>query len=130
MTKKILLIDDDPNIVTLLKSRLESAGYSVVSAHDGVKGLDLARKRKPDLIIVDVIMPNIDGYQFCLLLRSDERCKKIPVIMLTSMNEKMDRMTGKALGADEYITKPFDSAKLFETVKTMLERASSQNISK
>lgn len=122
MTKKILVIDDDENMVALLKARLEQAGYSVSSAGDGAKGLDIARKKNPDLIIVDVMMPKVDGYQFCLLLRSDERFKRTPLIMLTSMGQKMDKMTGKALGADEYVTKPFDSVRLLEMIRAFFER--------
>lgn len=120
MNKKILVIDDDEGLVRLLTARLEAAGYSVISAADGKKGLDIAKKKHPDLILLDLIMPNIDGYQFCLLSKSDEGLKKIPIIMLTSMGQKMDVATGKALGADEYVLKPFDAVKLIETIKKWL----------
>ncbi|PIR16422.1 MAG: hypothetical protein COV46_08425 [Deltaproteobacteria bacterium CG11_big_fil_rev_8_21_14_0_20_49_13] len=120
MTKKILIVDDDKHLRTLLESRLKSWGYNVILADDGNKGLELARKKAPDLILLDIVMPNLDGYQFSLLMKSDERLKKIPVIMLTSMNEQIDVITGRAFGAVEYITKPFDPEKLHEAIKKLL----------
>ncbi|MBI2092271.1 MAG: response regulator [Deltaproteobacteria bacterium] len=120
MAKKILIIDDEEMLRSLLKTRLENAGYKTQSATDGKAGLELARKEIPNLIILDIMMPVLDGYQFCLITQNDERLRKIPIIMLTGMNEPVDKITGKAFGAVEYITKPFDSVKLVESVNRLL----------
>ncbi len=122
MPKKILIVDDDEAVLQLLNTRLISVGYETVMASDGEEGLKKARKELPDLILLDVMMPNLDGYQFSLLLKADERFKKTPIIMLTSLSQHMDAITGRALGAVEYVTKPFDSVKLLETINKWLTK--------
>lgn len=120
MQKKVLIIDDEEEVVSLLTIRLKDAGFKTVSALDGKKGLELAEKEQPDIIILDIMMPLLDGYQFCLLLHADVRLKHIPVIMLTCLDNQVDKVAGKAFGVADYFTKPFDSAHLIERIKTIV----------
>ncbi len=117
---KILVVDDSETIVALLKSLLQKEDYEVITAVDGEQGLQLAREANPNLILLDLMLPKIDGYKVCRLLKFDETKKDIPIIMLTSRGAEEDKETGKETGADAYLTKPFDNAKLLETIKTFL----------
>jgi len=104
---KILIIDDEPDLVTMVTLRLEANGYQVIFACDGQEGLGKARNEKPDLIILDLMLPKIDGYKVCRLLKFDEKYKKIPVILFTARAQESDIKVGEDVGADAYLTKPF-----------------------
>ncbi len=114
--KRILIIEDNQGIVDLLKLRFESAGYSVSWARDGAAGLAQAKKEIPDLITLDIELPGINGFTICSILKSDERYRNIPIVMLTSRRSKEDRMFFEDYEPDAYVTKPFDAKKLMETV--------------
>jgi len=108
MSKKILIVDDEPNIVKMVESRLKAEGYEIVTARDGQEGLDAARKEKPDLIILDIMMPKLDGYEVCRMLRADIQYNAIPIVMLTACGQATDIKEGMERGADAYIAKPFE----------------------
>jgi diguanylate cyclase (GGDEF)-like protein len=118
----ILIIDDDPNISLLLKVNLENAGYAVIRAGDGIEGVALALREKPALIILDIMMPNINGFEVCRRLRENNDTSLIPVIMLSARGQPLDKITGLKLGADDYITKPFDIDELFARIDSRLKR--------
>jgi DNA-binding response OmpR family regulator len=100
---------------------LEAAGYQVVSASNGQEGLDKARSERPDLILLDVMMPIMDGYQVCRMLKYDDEFKNIPIIMLTARGQEKDKKTGIDVGADDYCTKPFNSTDLMSRVQKFLK---------
>src|SRR3989338_5031088 len=114
--KKILVIDDEQDLVDMLEITLESEGYEVLKAYDGHEGLEKSRESKPDLILLDVMLPKMDGYQVCRLLKFDDSSKDIPIVMLTARNQKQDRLTGKRVGADEYLVKPFSNEDLLKKI--------------
>jgi len=120
MKKKILIIEDYKNIVEVLTMRLSSMGYAVISAKDGQEGLTLARKEKPDLIVLDVTLPKINGYKISRLLKFDSRYKDTPIIMLTSRETKLDEQIGLETGADVYIYKSDRTGKLLKTIRHFL----------
>lgn len=120
MLKKILVIDDERDLVETITFRLEAAGYKVITAGDGQEGLDKAREMKPDLILLDIMMPKMDGYQVCRFLKFDEEYKDIPIIMLTARGQESDKNTGKNVGADDYVTKPFDGGELLLKIKKLV----------
>lgn len=120
--KRVLIVDDERDLVETISFRLEAAGYEVLSAYDGQEGLEKARDEKPDLILLDVMMPKMDGYQVCRFLKFDEDFKNIPIVMLTARGQESDKNTGAGVGADAYITKPFDSASLLLKIKELLEK--------
>lgn len=119
---KILVIDDSESILSLLKSMLEKKGYEVQTAMDGEEGLKLAREINPNLIILDLMLPKIDGYTICRFLKFDDKYKGIPIIMLTARASQEDLTTGKETGADAYIMKPFDQDVLFLTIDNLLKK--------
>src|ERR1700690_690004 len=119
MTPGFLIIEDEKDIVRLLKYNLEKEGYIALAAQDGLAGLDLARKEKPDLIILDLMLPKLDGMQVCRTIRQDSQ---VPIIMLTAKKEEIDRILGLELGADDYVTKPFSVRELLARIKTILRR--------
>jgi two-component system, OmpR family, alkaline phosphatase synthesis response regulator PhoP len=118
--KKILVVEDEPMVRGALKLRLEKNNYEIIEAEDGNAGLNAARSEKPDLIILDVMLPKMDGYQVARLLKFDEKFKHIPIVMLTARSQQADRDTGQAVGADAYLTKPFKSEELFEVVSRLI----------
>ena len=120
MAKRILIVDDEVQLVEMVKMRLEAAGYEVISAYDGQEGFDRAKKDKPDLIILDLMLPKMDGYKVCGLLKNDARYSKIPIIMFTARVQEEDLRLGKDLGAEEYVTKPFDPKILLSKIKELL----------
>lgn len=120
MSKKILIVDDEIQLVEMVRIRLEAAGYEVIAAYDGQEGLDKAKKDKPDLIILDLMLPKMDGYKVCGLLKNDSRYSKIPIIMFTARAQEDDMKLGKELGAEEYLTKPFEPALLLDKIKELL----------
>ncbi len=106
--KKILIVDDEQDIVESLKFVLESANFTCYCAYNGEDGLRLAKELVPDLIILDVMMPKMNGYKICRLLKYDAKYKNIPILMVTARSQEEDKLIGEETGADEYITKPFD----------------------
>ena len=120
MPKKILIIEDDPGILLSLKDEFESEGYTVSTAEDGEKGLKFAKQQKPDLIILDIMLPVLDGYEVCKRLRMEG--DTTPIIMLTVKDKEIDRVLGLELGADDYVTKPFSLRELMARVKAVLRR--------
>ena len=118
---KILVVDDDKNICELLRLYLEKEGYDVVLAFDGREGIDKFNAENPDLILLDVMMPNIDGWQVCREIRKNSQC---PIIMLTAKGETIDKVLGLELGADDYVVKPFDSKEVVARIKAILRRIS------
>lgn len=120
---KILIVDDEKNIVETIKYNLTQAGFRTLTAHDGKQALELARRELPDLITLDVMLPEHDGWEVCRLLRQDPATRRIPVIMLTVKNEETDKIIGLELGADDYMTKPFSPKELVARVKALLRRS-------
>jgi DNA-binding response OmpR family regulator len=120
MPKKILIIEDDPGILLSLKDEFESEGYTVYSAEDGEKGLEIAKKQKPGLIILDIMLPVLDGYEVCKRLRMEG--DTTPIIMLTVKDKEIDRVLGLELGADDYVIKPFSLREIMARVKAVLRR--------
>jgi DNA-binding response OmpR family regulator len=122
MTKKrILLVDDERELVDLLKMRLEANDYEVITAYDGQAALDLARREKPDLIILDIMLPRMDGYRVCGLLKKDPGFAGIPVLMFTAKAQAEDVKLGEEAGASGYITKPFEPDALLGKIKELLK---------
>jgi len=119
--KRILVVDDEPGIQATLRARLEASGFEVLLASDGEAGLQRAREEKPDLILLDLMLPKRDGYSVCRLLKFDNRFQHIPIIMLTARAQERDRVLGEKTGADAYITKPFDAPHLLETIRRLLD---------
>ena len=120
MAKKILIVDDEKQMVEMMKMRLEANNYGVITAYDGQDGLDKAKKETPDLIILDLMLPKMDGYKVCGLLKHDARYSKIPIILFTARAQEEDKAMGKDVGADAYITKPFDPGTLLNKIKELL----------
>jgi len=118
---KILIVDDEPDLVETLRFALELEGYNVLVAVNGEEGLNTARQEKPDLILLDLMLPKLDGYKVCRLLKFDERYKSIPILMLTAKTQDKDRILGKETGANEYLTKPFDMDELMAKIKSYLK---------
>ena len=119
--QKILIIEDEPNICELISYHLISNNYKVTEAADGVKGLELSFKEKPDLILLDIMLPGIDGFEICKTLR--ESGSKVPIIFLTAKNNNLDKVSGLESGADDYITKPFSIHELMARIKAVLRRS-------
>ena len=118
---KILVVDDEPSIVQTLQDRLEMNEYTVFTAYDGKEGLKKAQEEKPDIILLDVIMPNMDGHEMLEVLRKQPDCDGISVIMLTARSQTQDIARANACGIDDYIVKPFDLSELLEKIETVLE---------
>jgi DNA-binding response OmpR family regulator len=123
VARTILVIDDEPELVKLLDYNLSKAGYLVLSARDGEAGLAAARKHAPDAIILDVMMPGLDGWEVCKRLRQDPSTSALPLLMLTAKADEGDRVLGLELGADDYVTKPFGVRELLARVKALLRRS-------
>jgi len=121
MSKKILVTDDSPTIVAMIKGLLESDGYSVVTASDGQEALDKAKKEMPDLIMLDLMLPRIDGYKVCAMLKFDKNYSKIPIIILTARAGESDKELGAEVHADAYVTKPFEPDAILAKVKELIK---------
>lgn len=128
--KKILVVDDEENIVELIRMNLESSGYEVIDAYTGMEAITKTNSLIPDLILLDLMLPDIDGLQLCQMLRLNEQTKDIPIIMITAKSEESDKVKGLYMGADDYITKPFGIRELEARVKTVLRRADKTDIIK
>jgi DNA-binding response OmpR family regulator len=118
--KRILIVDDEPDIVETLKMHLELEEFECLAAHDGHRGLELAMSDKPDLIILDLMLPGMDGYKISRLLKFNETYKHIPIIMLTAQVQEEDRVLGEETGADHYMTKPFVIEELVAKINELL----------
>lgn len=119
--KRVLVVDDELDMLMVIKLRLEASGYEVVTATDGLEGLNTARRVKPDLIVLDVMLPKMNGYKVSRFLKYDEEYKHIPIVMLTALAGEEDRSTGIETGANAYITKPFETQELVDTVRRFLQ---------
>ena len=124
--KQILVVEDDPNIAELLLYNLEKNGYGVVVADDGEKGLALARKARPDFVILDLMLPGIDGIEVCQSMRRDPDLADVPIIMLTARTGETDVVVGLTVGADDYIPKPFSPSVLMARIKAVARRVKSR----
>lgn len=121
MAKKILLVDDEPEILEICQDYLKASGYEVLTAKNGIQGLASARREKPDLIVLDLMLPEMDGLDVCRAIRRESN---VPIIMLTARVEETDKLIGLELGADDYMTKPFSPRELVARVKVVLRRVS------
>ncbi len=121
MTKRVLLAEDEPNIVESLTFLLDRAGFEVTVETDGRRALDAALDDAPDVLILDVMLPELDGYEVLRQLRSDRRASKLPVVMLTAKGQREDRETALACGADLFITKPFANAEIIDAVRQLVD---------
>jgi len=117
---KVLVIEDDPTMIDVLRYNLKREGYEVRTASDGAQGLEAVRSEKPDLVILDVMLPKMDGYEVCRILRKETT---VPILMLTARIEETDRVVGLELGADDYVTKPFSMRELMARIRAMLRRS-------
>ncbi|MEO0077474.1 MAG: response regulator [candidate division WOR-3 bacterium] len=122
----MLVVDDEPDISLVVKARLEAAGYVVETAADGLEALNRVRANPPDLIILDVMLPVMDGFAVCALLKRDQRFSHLPVIMLSARTRPQDRSTGQNVGADAYLAKPFQPAELLGEIRRLLEQNGSR----
>lgn len=122
MSKKILIVDDERDIVETLKFILESEGFNCIVAYDGEDALNLAKSENPDLIVLDVMLPKINGYKVCRLLKFDAKYKHIPILMVTARTQEEDKIIGEETGANEYITKPFDIETITKLVKEYINQ--------
>ena len=120
MPKEILIVDDEPSIVVPIQFLMEQQGYTVMVAENGENALDIIYKYKPDLILLDIMLPRIDGYEVCEIVRLDPRYRDIKIIFLTAKGREVEIAKGLALGADAYITKPFSNTELVSKVKELL----------
>jgi DNA-binding response OmpR family regulator len=123
---RILVVDDEPEAVELVEFNLKQAGYAVTTAADGAEALKKARTQMPDLIVLDVMLPEMDGFEICKVLRQDAATAKVPIIMLTAKAAEIDRVLGLELGADDYLTKPYSPRELLLRIKKILSRSQAE----
>ena len=123
MARKILVVDDEPILVETIAYNLEQSGYQVVTASDGVSALETVRQETPDLIVLDIMLPGIDGLEVCRQIRRDDETATVPIIMLTAKGEEIDRVVGLEVGADDYVTKPFGRRELLARIRALLRRS-------
>ncbi len=119
--KKILVVDDEPDMVSLLKIELEHEGYEVVTAFDGKEGYEKYHKEKPDLILLDLMLPQLNGHEVCRKIRRTDNDVATPIIMITAKTDTVDRIRGRVIGAEKYVTKPFQMEALLEEIKAFLK---------
>jgi len=117
---RILIVDDEPDLLSVLRFGLEADGFEVIEASDGVRGLELARTQSPELIVLDLMLPRMDGYKVCRALKFDERYRRIPVFILSARSGETDRRLALDLGADEYMTKPYEVRELVARIRSKL----------
>lgn len=120
MPKRILVADDEVEAVKMMRIVLEASGYEVIGAHDGQEALEKARKEIPHLMILDLMLPKLDGYRVCRMLKFDEKYRHIPIIIFTARAQESDRKMGEEVGANAYITKPFEHAVLLGKIRELL----------
>ena len=124
--KTVLVIEDEENLLEAVRYNLNADGYAVRALRDGAKGLEAAREIEPDLILLDLMLPTIDGYEVCRAIRTES---DVPILMLTARSEEIDRVVGLELGADDYVTKPFSMRELMARVRALLRRPRSEGLS-
>ena len=124
--EKILIIEDDQDILEMLEYNLREEGYDTFSALNGKDGIALAKKEQPNLIILDIMLPILDGFEVCRMLKSDEIAAQIPVIILSAKSQETDKIVGLELGADDYVTKPFSPRELIARIRAILRRGKEQ----
>lgn len=122
MAEKILIVNDEEDIVTALSIRLKAMGFDVIFAYDGMSALSKAREAKPNLILLDIMIPKLDGYKICRILKFDEQYRHIPIIMITAKGADANKKMGEEVGADAYIIKPFNPEELMGKIKELLAR--------
>ncbi|MCX7785798.1 MAG: response regulator [candidate division WOR-3 bacterium] len=122
---KILVVEDDANLSKLIRIRLEENGFEVITAYDGLEGISQVRKHKPDLIVLDLMLPKLDGYQVCTIIKNHEAFSKIPIVILTARSSIEAKEIALKTGAEAFIVKPFDGQKLVATIKNLLMPKSS-----
>lgn len=122
MPKKIVVIEDEPDIIGLVTLYLEKEGYRVTAVRDGIKGFQQLKAEPPDLLILDIMLPEMDGLEICRRVRADSKTAALPIIMLTAKGEESDKIVGLELGADDYLVKPFSPKELVARVKALLRR--------
>jgi two-component system alkaline phosphatase synthesis response regulator PhoP len=125
MTQRVLVVDDDKEIVRLMRAYLEQAGYQALAAYDGESALHVLRREHPDLVVLDLMLPDRDGWDITRLVRSDAALARTPIIMLTARVEDADKIVGLELGADDYVTKPFNPREVVARVRSVLRRSGS-----
>ena len=118
---RVLIIEDEPHIVLSLEYLLERGGYETATATDGERGLAMVRELRPDVVLLDLMLPRLNGYQVCQAIRSDPELARIPVIILSAKGQEVEVLKGLSLGAAQYITKPFGNADILEAVRAVLE---------
>jgi DNA-binding response OmpR family regulator len=126
MAKEILIVDDEPSIVIPIQFLMEQQGYSVIVAENGEDALDIVHKYEPDLVLLDIMLPGIDGYEVCEIVRLNPKYRRIKIIFLTAKGREVEIAKGLALGADAYITKPFSNAEVVKKVKELLEECNEE----
>jgi two-component system phosphate regulon response regulator PhoB len=122
----ILVIEDDPDIVEMVEYNLTQAGYETITASNGADGICSARRQRPELVILDLMLPAVDGFDVCRTLKSDENTAGIPIIILSAKSQETDKIVGLELGADDYVTKPFSPRELIARIKAVLRRGKEQ----
>ena len=118
---RILIVDDEADLVSVLRFGLEAAGYAVLSAGDGEDGLSKAQKEQPDLMVLDLMLPKLDGYKVCRALKFDDRYRDMPIIILSARSGEQDRQLALDMGADDFVTKPYDMQDLLERIEQELQ---------
>ena len=124
MRDTVLLVDDEGDVVDLLRYNLNKAGFSVLVAYDGLTGLEMARENRPEVLVLDLMLPGMDGHSVCKALKKDPETELVPILMLTARGEPNERIHGLEVGADDYVTKPFSLRELVSRVRAHLRRAS------
>ena len=127
--KKILIVEDDHDIVEMVEYNLKEEGYATVSALNGEDGVNLARSEQPNLIILDIMLPIMDGFEVCRTLKSDDKTSHIPIIILSAKSQETDKVVGLELGADDYVTKPFSPRELIARIRAIMRRGAEQQVS-
>ncbi len=124
---RILIVDDEPDLLSVLRFGLEADGFEVIEASDGERGLDLARTERPDLLVLDLMLPRMDGYKVCRALKFDERYRQLPIFILSARTGETDRRLAMDLGADDFITKPYEVKDLVARIRARLQPAPAKN---
>jgi len=121
---RVLVVDDEPDLVRILEFGLKAAGYAVDTASDGQDGLKKARELKPDIILLDLMLPKLDGYKVCRLLKFDERYKHIPIVILSARTQEGDQTLAHEMGANRFLTKPYEFAEILDHIQALLKESS------
>lgn len=125
--KKVLIVDDEINILELLDFNLKKSGFEVLRAEDGISAIEICKSNKPDIMILDLMLPDLDGVEVCKNIRLNKETRHIPIIMLTAKSDEIDKIIGLEIGADDYVTKPFSVRELIARIKTVLRRIDKSN---